>query len=85
MRAAAGEKRSTRSGSTWQQQGEKLVGFGQLGPADLGSSVALCGDAKTALLGGPQDKFPGRQIFARAPDRRVLAHRAASGAGDACP
>ena len=45
----------TRSGSSWTQQGAKLVGTGASGGAGQGSSVALSGDGNTALLGGPND------------------------------
>ena len=52
----------TRSGGEWSQQGDKLVGTGaqppppgsSYGPAQ-GDSVALSGDGKTALIGGPGD------------------------------
>jgi hypothetical protein len=43
----------TRSGSSWQQQGEKLTGAGVSGEAWFGRSVALSGDGSTALIGGP--------------------------------
>jgi uncharacterized protein (TIGR03437 family) len=46
----------TRSGSTWTQLGGKLVGTGPNGAPDPGlqsSSLALSGDGKTALIGGP--------------------------------
>jgi hypothetical protein len=45
----------TRSGSTWTQQGPKLVGAGAVGPAFQGVSVALSSDGNTALIGGVQD------------------------------
>ena len=45
----------TRSGTTWTQQGPKLVGTGSAGEARQGSSVALSGDGNTALVGGPRD------------------------------
>jgi hypothetical protein len=44
-----------RSGTTWAQQGSKLVGSGAAGPAFQGSSVALSADGNTALVGGPGD------------------------------
>ena len=43
----------TRSGTTWTQQGPKLVGTGAVGHAGEGWSVALSGDGNTALVGGP--------------------------------
>jgi hypothetical protein len=45
----------TRSGTTWTQQGQKLVGTGASGSAVQGISVALSGDGNTALIGGPGD------------------------------
>jgi hypothetical protein len=45
----------TRSGSTWTQQGAKLVGSGYTGTPWQGSSVALSADGNTALIGGPLD------------------------------
>jgi Bacterial Ig-like domain (group 3)/Divergent InlB B-repeat domain len=45
----------TRSGTTWSQQGPKLVGSGASGPAHQGFSVAVSGDGNTALVGGPRD------------------------------
>jgi hypothetical protein len=47
-----------RRGSTWTQQGSKLVGTGADNSADQvsqGFSVALSGDGHTALVGGPID------------------------------
>lgn len=43
----------TRSGSSWKQQGEKLVGVHASGLTEQGSSVALSGDGDIALIGGP--------------------------------
>jgi hypothetical protein len=45
----------TRSGSTWTQQGSKLVGTGSAGAAGQGQSVALSGDGNSAAWGGPND------------------------------
>jgi hypothetical protein len=45
----------TRSGSTWSQQGSKLVGTGSVGQVDQGCSVALSGDGNTAIVGGNRD------------------------------
>jgi FG-GAP repeat len=41
-----------RSGETWSQQGPKLTGSEQIGPALFGSGVALSADGGTALIGG---------------------------------
>jgi FG-GAP-like repeat/FG-GAP repeat len=45
----------TRSGSTWIQQGNKLVGTGNSGGPCQGSSVALSADGNTALIGARCD------------------------------
>ncbi len=52
-----------RSGSTWTQQGGKLVGtghvgageFAHVGEGEFGYSVALSADGDTALIGAPTD------------------------------
>ena len=44
-----------RSGSTWSQQGAKLTGSGEAGPAFFGSSVAVSDDGSIALVGGTDD------------------------------
>jgi FG-GAP-like repeat len=50
----------TRSGTTWSQQGPKLVGTGAAGSfIGLGVSVALSADGNTALVSGPGDGGPG--------------------------
>lgn len=46
----------TRSGTSWSQQGNKLVGSGAAGAnAAQGYSVALSGDGNTAAIGGSND------------------------------
>ena len=46
----------TRTGSTWSQQGSKLVGTGAIGGAVWqGTSVALSADGNTAIVGGDGD------------------------------
>lgn len=44
-----------RNGSSWSQQGTKLVGIGAVGKASQGNSVAIAADGNTALIGGPYD------------------------------
>ena len=44
-----------RSGSTWSQQGSKLLGSGNVGAAEQGYAVALSSDGNTALVGGFAD------------------------------
>jgi hypothetical protein len=45
----------TRTGSTWEQQGAKLTGAGEVGKAHFGFGVALSADGNTALIGGGGD------------------------------
>ncbi|MFO1527767.1 MAG: hypothetical protein U1F16_17480 [Turneriella sp.] len=45
----------TRSGTTWSQQGSKLVGSGNTGAASQGYGVALSADGNTAIVGGYND------------------------------
>jgi hypothetical protein len=60
----------TRSGTTWTQQGSKLVGTGAIGKARQGSSVAVSGDGSTALVGGNGDNSGtgAAWVFARTSD-----------------
>ncbi|MDN5004867.1 WD40 repeat domain-containing protein [Bradyrhizobium sp. GCM10027634] len=44
-----------RSGATWSQEGEKLVGLGATGHAEQGFSAALSADGNTAVVGGIAD------------------------------
>jgi PKD repeat protein len=44
-----------RSGSTWSQDGGRLVGTGAVGTSRQGTSVALSGDGSTLVVGGPGD------------------------------
>jgi hypothetical protein len=47
----------TRSGEgTWAQMGHKLTASEEVGETHLGGSVALSGDGRTALIGGPGDR-----------------------------
>jgi hypothetical protein len=45
----------TRTGNTWTQQGNKLVGTGGVGNSKQGYSVALSADGNTAIVGGNVD------------------------------
>jgi hypothetical protein len=45
----------TRSGTTWTQQGSKLVGTGAINPTQQGVSVGLSADGNTAIIGGNFD------------------------------
>ena len=44
-----------RTNGVWRQQGPKFAGSGVLGMAGQGWSVALSGDGRTAVIGGPYD------------------------------
>lgn len=57
----------TRSGTTWTQQGAKLVGTGNTGAAQQGTSCALSADGNTLAVGGSFDNsFAGATwIFTR--------------------
>jgi hypothetical protein len=44
-----------RSGSTWKQLGGKLTGKDEKGAAEFGSRIALSGDGRIMLVGGPED------------------------------
>ena len=53
----------TRSGTTWTQQGAKLVGSGAAGDSGQGYSVALSGDGNTALVGGDGDNLGAGAVW----------------------
>jgi len=57
----------TRSGGSWTQQGNKLVGTGATGNASQGFSISLSADGNTALVGGIDDNaFAGAAwVFTR--------------------
>jgi hypothetical protein len=57
----------TRSGGTWSQQGPALSSSEEVGPGQLGSSVALSADGNTALVGAWQDNHEvgAAWVFAR--------------------
>ncbi|MFZ2323456.1 MAG: T9SS type A sorting domain-containing protein [Ignavibacteriaceae bacterium] len=57
----------TRSGGSWTQQGNKLVGTGADGNASQGFSISLSADGNTALIGGIDDNaFAGATwVFTR--------------------
>jgi hypothetical protein len=46
-----------RAGSAWKQQGPKLAANNEVGGGQFGSTVALSGDGKTALVGGVSDNL----------------------------
>jgi PKD repeat protein len=47
----------TRSGTSWKQQGNKVVATGEAGAAAMGWSLALSADGATLLAGGPHDNY----------------------------
>jgi hypothetical protein len=53
----------TRSGSTWTQQGSKLLGGGAVGNTEQGYSVALSADGNTAIVGGPGDNADAGAVW----------------------
>ncbi len=57
----------TGSGSSWAEQGKKLVGAHGSGVIEQGTSVALSGDGDTALIGGPfaEKEKGGVWVFTR--------------------
>ena len=57
----------TRSGSTWTQQGAKLVGTGAVGGAIQGYAIALSADGTTALIGGGNDNTNAGATWAFTP------------------
>ncbi|MCC6889864.1 MAG: hypothetical protein IT536_15140 [Hyphomicrobiales bacterium] len=75
----------TRTGASWTQRGDKLVGAGAVGPARQGSSVALSGDGGTAVVGGfADDGLAGAAwLFARKDGRWIGQGDKLVGAGAA--
>ena len=68
----------TRSGSTWVQQGSKLVGTGSTGSQVFqGQSVALSTDGNMALVGGPYDNSLNGAAWAWTRSSGVWAQRGA--------
>ena len=49
----------TRTGTTWSQQGPKLVGAGNVGAASQGWFVSLSADGNTVFEGGYSDSSAG--------------------------
>ncbi len=71
----------TRSGSTWTDQGEKLVGGGEGGEGEFGTNVALSADGGTARIGAGRDTggWGAAWVFVDAP---TAATGAATGVGE---
>jgi hypothetical protein len=57
-----------RAGGTWSQQGDKLVGSGEVGPGQQGISAAISADGNTAIVGGWGDnnQVGAAWVFTRA-------------------
>ncbi len=53
----------TRSGNTWTQQGNKLVGTGAVGEAEQGFSVALSSDGNTLVESGATDNSQAGAVW----------------------
>ncbi|HEY6196477.1 MAG TPA: hypothetical protein VI504_15705 [Candidatus Eisenbacteria bacterium] len=64
-----------RNGSTWLQQGPKLVGIGSQTQSRQGWSVALSGSGTTAIVGGPGDGGGPGAAWVFAQSLRILAAR----------
>lgn len=85
--AAGGIWIFTRTGSTWAQQGGKLIGGGNLGNAQQGSSVSLSDDGNTLVSGGPADNagIGAAWVFTRSgsnwtPQMKLIGNNATAGA-----
>jgi hypothetical protein len=63
----------TREGTTWKQQGAKLVASGLNGFIDFGSSVALSSSGDVALIGAPGHEAPAGSawVFTRSGSTRT--------------
>jgi hypothetical protein len=57
----------TRTGTTWSQQGSKLIGNGYIGSPNLGTSVSLSADGNTLAIGAANDntRIGATWIFTR--------------------
>jgi hypothetical protein len=77
----------TRSTNGWEQDGSKLLGSGFEGDVDQGASVALSGDGRTALAGGPADNgnIGAAWAFTRAQRAVSLSSNDFDGDGKADP
>ncbi|HSZ70318.1 MAG TPA: hypothetical protein VK756_08140 [Solirubrobacteraceae bacterium] len=73
-----------RSGSTWVQQGEKLIAAGESGAGEFGWSVALSADGATALIGGHEDDggLGAAWVFARSGATWAQQGEKLTGAGE---
>ena len=74
----------TRKGSTWVQQGPKLVGTGSVGGSIFqGTSVCLSADGNTAIIGGYGDNFNtgAAWVFIRNGERWIQQGNKISGTG----
>jgi len=72
----------TRSGSTWTQQGSKLVGTGNSGSAAQGGSLSLSADGNTAIIGGYGDNSNqgAAWVYTYVPAPTISSFTASSGA-----
>ena len=68
----------TRSGATWSQHGEKLVGGGEVRSGRFGFSVALSPEANTALIGGRGDNGAVGALWVFVNQAPVVVTKAAS-------
>ena len=75
----------TRSGNTWSQQGAKLTGSAEVGPAEFGYADALSSDGTTGLIGGHHDNtdIGATWVFATTVPDPPTAATATAGDGQA--
>ncbi len=52
-----------RNGTTWSQQGGKLVGTGAVGTARQGTAVAISAEGNTVAVGGPLDNTSAGAVW----------------------
>ena len=62
-----------RSGTTWTQQGNKLVGTGNTGRAGQGTSVSISANGNTAIVGGPTDNSNQGAVWVYVPPPTITS------------
>jgi len=72
----------TYNGTTWTQQGAKLVGTGAVGAGHQGQSVALSADGNTAVVGGPDDNASAGAVWVYTRSGGVWTQQGAKLVGD---
>jgi hypothetical protein len=72
----------TRTGTTWAQQGPRLLGDGEAGEGYFGRSVALSADGSLALIGAPGDSEAAGAAWVYARSGSTWAQRGSPLRGD---